>query len=64
MSGNYIDKVPEKRYVSTKNSVSDVVRAIMESKGIVCINDNECEKDFMKYGKAVKEAIQDKLKTS
>jgi len=64
MSGNYIDKVPEKRYVSTKNSVSDVVKAIMESKGIVCINDNECEKDFMKYGKAVRNAIEDKLKVS
>lgn len=64
LSGNYIDRVPEKIYVSTKNSVEDVVSAIRKSKGIVCINDNECEMDWMKYGRAVKKAIEDKLKLS
>lgn len=62
LSGNYIDRVPQRVYVSTRNSVEDVVRAIVESKGIVCINDNECERDYMKYGRAVKEAITEKLK--
>ena len=62
LSGNYVDRVPQRVYVSTRNSVEDVVRAIAESKGIVCINDNECERDYMKYGRAVKEAITEKLK--
>ena len=63
MSGNYIDRVPQKVYVSTKNSVDDVCRAIRDCKGIVCINDNECEKDFMKYSLAVCTEINNKLKT-
>ena len=62
LSGNYIDRVPSTRYVSTMNTVAEMVSAITESKGIVCINDNECEKDFMKYGRAVRIAIEDKLK--
>lgn len=61
LSGDYIDKVPQKVYVSTKNSVDDVVKAIRDSRGIVCINDNECEKDYMKYGNAVIAEIENKL---
>lgn len=61
LSGNYIDRVPSKVYVSTKNSVEEVVKAIADCKGIICINDNECEDDYMKYGNAVINAITNKL---
>lgn len=61
LSGDYIDKVPQKSYVSTKNSVEEVVKAINDCKGLLCINDNECENDYMKYGRAVIEAIENKL---
>ena len=63
LSGNYVDRIPHKSYVSTKNTVEEVVRAIMVSNGIVCINDNECIDDYMKYGRAVKTALEEKLKS-
>lgn len=62
LAGNYIDRVPERTYVSTNNPVEDVAKAIATCNGIVCVNDNECEKDYMKYGRTVAEAIQRKLK--
>lgn len=62
LSGNYIERVPQKVYVSTKNSVDEVVSAVKNSRGIVCINDNECVADYMEYGNAVIKAIEDKLK--
>jgi len=63
LSGNYVDRIPHKSYVSTKNTVEEVVRAIMVSNGIVCINDNECIDDYMKYGRAVRDALENKLKS-
>jgi len=35
----------------------------MVSNGIVCINDNECIDDYMKYGRAVRDALENKLKS-
>lgn len=61
MSGNYVDRFPQKTYVSTKNSVDAVCRAIRECNGIVCVNDNECEKNYMLYGRAVASEIQKRL---
>ena len=62
LSGNYIDRVPRRVYVSTKTPLDSVVSAIMaKDAGIVCINDNECEHDYMKYGRAVINAIEKKL---
>ena len=61
MSGNYIDAAVRNTYVSTKDTVASVCNAIRDSRGIVCINDNECEKDYMKYGRAVKAEIENKL---
>lgn len=62
-SGNYVDKVPKRVYVSTRNSVDDVVKAVSaDNAGIVCINDNECVEDYMEYGNAVKNAIENKIK--
>lgn len=62
LSGNYVDKMPKQTYVSVKDSVDEVVAAIgREDSGVVCINDNECEQDYMKYGRAVIHAIEQKL---
>lgn len=62
-AGNYIDKAPRRAYVSTNKPISDIVKVISDADvQIVCINDNECERDYMKYGRAVKEAINNKLK--
>lgn len=62
LGGNYIDGGPETKYMNTGRSVEEIVDAIRNGKGIVCINDNECEHDYMKYGRAVKEALGEKLK--
>ena len=61
LSGNYIDRPCPTSYVSTRSSVDDVVSAIGKAKGVVCVNDNECESDYMKYAVAVSEAIKEKL---
>ena len=59
-SGKYIDKAPDRRYVGVKKTVEEVVAAIRDG-GIVCVNDNECETDYMRYGIAVKEALSERL---
>ena len=57
-AGNYVDRVPRKVYVSTRDGVDSVKAALSaENPGIVCVNDNECEADYMKYGRAVRECI-------
>lgn len=61
LSGEYVDKAPKRQYVSTKNSLGDIVTAIQNSEGIVCVNDNECVQDYMKYGMYVRKAIEEKL---
>lgn len=61
LGGNYIDKVPERTYVSTRDSIEDVQKAIFRCHGIVCVNDNECVKDYMRYGEAVKAALIERL---
>lgn len=62
LSGRYVDKVPKREYKSVKNSVSDVVSALLSDENrIVCVNDNECERDYGRYGRAVIEALTEKL---
>jgi len=58
LAGNYIDRVPSRTYVSTRNSIEEVVKAMSTSKGIVCVNDNECADNYMEYGNAVKACIE------
>ena len=62
LAGNYIDRVPERVYVSTRDGVEDMKAAILGCHGIVCVNDNECEADYLKYSVAVKAALEEKLK--
>ena len=62
LSGNYVDGSAPCRYMSTGNSIDEIVKAISsDSVGVLCINDNECVTDYMAYGRAVKEAITKKL---
>ena len=61
LSGRYADHTPEYTYVSTKNSVAEVRKAIVQSRGIVCINDNECVSDVSEYASVVREGINARL---
>lgn len=57
-AGEYCDRSPKRQYVSVRKPVEDIVAVIEgDEPGIVCINDNECEQDFQRYGNAVKSAI-------
>ena len=58
LSGEYVDKVPERKYVNTKKSVEEVVSVLRdENIKIACVNDNECAEDYKKYGSAVRAAL-------
>ena len=62
-AGRYVDHAPRRRYTGVRKSVEEVVGTIMsEGLQIVCVNDNECESDYMKYGRAVASALEEKLK--
>lgn len=63
LSGNYVDRIPSTVYVNVSSGVDKMVKAIQNSTGIVCVNDNECEKDYKKYAVAVRAAIEEKLKS-
>ena len=57
-AGEYVDKVPERKYVNTKKSVEEVVAVLRdENIKIACVNDNECAEDYKKYGSAVRAAL-------
>ena len=63
LSGNYYDRVPKRVYVSTDTPLEKVKEVMTcEDAGIVCVNDNESEKDYMKYGRVVIAALEEKLK--
>lgn len=63
-SGDYVDSHPKRKYTGTRKSVEDVVSALTkDGVQIVCVNDNECERDYMKYGNAVKGAISKLLES-
>ena len=57
-SGEYVDKKPMRKYVSVKDAVNDVVDAVNHTNGIICINDNEKEKDYLSYAIPVKKALK------
>lgn len=63
LSGNYFDHSPKRCYTGTRKSVEEVVATIHSDIQVVCVNDNECEKDYMKYGRAVRRALEEKLET-
>ncbi len=62
LSGNYVDHTPRRKYVSVRKSVDEVYAALLdENVQVVCVNDNECEDDYMLYGEAVKSALRERL---
>lgn len=62
-SGQYIDVVPETVYVSPKNSITEVLEAILsDSSKIVCINDNEALDDYEAFSEIVNRAIEERYK--
>ena len=60
----YVPHTPPRQYLSVKKaSVEDMVQAILEPNcGVVCLNDNEEKDDTTPYAKAVREAIEKKLR--
>ena len=62
LSGNYIDEPCRTVCLSTKNTVEEICSAIRKARGVVCVNDNECEDDYKKYGRAVISELENKLK--
>lgn len=61
-SGDYVDRVPKRQYVSPKRCVEDVVSVISgEDPGIVCVNDHECERNYQLYARAVIKELEKKL---
>ena len=63
LSGRYVDHVPPRKYISTRNDIDTVRRAIRDCGGVICINDNECVEDIAPYAAAVREEIENKLAT-
>jgi hypothetical protein len=61
MAGKYVDRVPQRIYVSVRTPLEDVKKTLRESSGIVCVNDHECERDYMKYGRAVSQVLRERL---
>jgi hypothetical protein len=61
MSGKYVDKRPKTAYVSTKNTIGEIEKAILSAEGILCINDNECVDNVSQYASAVRKTIGMKL---
>lgn len=63
-SGNYIDHVPRRKYLSVKNSITEVTEAIADPQaGVICINDNGYCSDIRTYARIVKASIEKKLET-
>lgn len=61
-AGKYVDYAPKRVYATVRKSVEEIVEIIgRDEPGIVCINDNECEPDYMKYANAAKKAIEKRL---
>ena len=61
-AGEYVDKVPTRKYVNTRKTVEEVVATLEdEDTSIVCVNDNECVEDYERYGKAVRKCLKLKL---
>ena len=61
LSGQYVDHVPRRSYVSTKHTVDEVRNAIRKCNGIMCVNDNECAGNIEDYAAVVKEEIRQRL---
>lgn len=63
LSKKYIDRTPRTIYVNTKKRIGEVCDAFRcGDYDVVCVNDNECVSDYMAYGRAVIECLEEKLK--
>ena len=62
-SGNYIDQVPKRRFLSVKTQTLEEMTAAIsqDDPGIVCINDHGCLTDFERYADAIRQAIRNKI---
>lgn len=61
LSGNYTEGSQRGKYVSTKNTIEEVREAIRDAEGVVCVNDNECVKNYKVYADVVRDELNKKL---
>jgi len=62
LSGNYVDRCPRRKYTGVRKPIEEVLHTILdEDIQVVCVNDNECEKEYMNYGMAVRGALDKRL---
>ncbi len=62
VSGQYVDHTPDRKYVSTNNTIEEVRKAIRDCNGVLCVNDNEAVTDIREYAEVVREEIEIKLR--
>lgn len=61
LSGQYVDYKPPRGYVSTTNSINDIIDAIRSADGLLCINDNNSVNDITNLAAAVRSEIEKRL---
>lgn len=61
-TGRYIDRVPPRKYLSTKSGIDSIRNFLSQPvEGIVCINDNEYASDIQHYAEVVRECLERRL---
>lgn len=63
LSGQYVDYVPQRKYVSTRNTPEQIREVIKTYQGILCVNDNEVANDITRYAEAVRDEVSARLRT-
>ena len=61
MAGEYVEYSAPHRYVSTKSDINEIVTAIREAEGLLCINDNEGISDITNLAAIVRNEIAKRL---
>ena len=63
LAGEYVDKVPSRKYVNVRKSVDEVADTLRNSDAsIVCVNDHECAADYRAYSAVVRDILESKIK--
>lgn len=61
LSGQYVDYKPTRGYVSTSNSINEIINAIRTTDGLLCINDNDAVNDITNLAAIVRSEMQKRL---
>lgn len=62
MSGQYVNHVPPRKYVATnRNSPEEILQAIRDNKGVICINDHDVSGEVNPYMEMARKGLTEKL---